>query len=153
LSPEEPHSSRIPGAARHLTGEPTLPLSRIIVGEQMRCARVPVSPQPIAQFQPHTRVTRNIADVSRVRAVLCHDPELPANASVAYGSVAWLSGLATDCFQERIPRQRDTNSKRKLNWRVEQVFLKRVNNPMFHFLVLAEPLAPSSQQTVAKVTS
>src|SRR6266576_1658107 len=50
FGPEEADGSRILGAPRHLTGEPALALVRIIVGEQMRCAGVPASTQPIRNF-------------------------------------------------------------------------------------------------------
>jgi hypothetical protein len=77
-----------------MTSEPALALARIIVGEQMRRTAVLANTQPVAQFQPHVWVARNIADVPYFHAVLCHDPELPANASVAYWSAAWLSDLS-----------------------------------------------------------
>ena len=100
----------------------------------MRRARVPAGAKPVAHFQPHVRVTGNIADVSGFHAVLCDDPELLANPSVAYWRAAWLARLATGGFEESIPGRRNANSKQKLNWRIEQTFLKQVNNPMFHFL-------------------
>src|SRR5439155_10240755 len=105
-------------------------------GEQMRSAGVPASAKSVAQLQPHARVTRNIEDVSCFHTVLGHDPKLAANAGVAYWSAAWLSGLATGGFQERISGRRQADSKQKLNRRIEQVFLKQVNNPTFHFPTL-----------------
>src|SRR5438093_13401343 len=100
----------------------------------MCSAGVPASDNPNAQFQPHARVTRNIADVSCFHAMLCNNPELAANASAAYRSAARLSGLAAGGFEERIPRRRQADGEQNLNWRIEQTFLKQVNNPMFHFL-------------------
>src|SRR5437899_10871251 len=99
----------------------------------MRSTLVPAGAKPVAHFQPHARVTANIADVPGFHAVLCDDPELLANASVAYWRAEWLARLATGGFEESIPRRRNANSKQKLNWRIEQIFLKYVNNQMSHY--------------------
>jgi hypothetical protein len=42
LRPEEAHRSLIPRAAWQMTCQPALALTRIVVGEQVRGARVPV---------------------------------------------------------------------------------------------------------------
>jgi len=105
----------------------------------MRRACVPAGAKPVAHFQPHARVTANIADVSGFHAVLCDDPELLANASVAYRRAARLARSATGGFKESIPGRRNANSKPKLNWRIEQIFLKQVNNPMFHYSCSRSP--------------
>jgi hypothetical protein len=104
----------------------------------MGCARMPASPEPIAQFQANPRVIHNIANVASSLAVLCHDPKLSPHESVSYGSTARLAGLAAGCFQERIPRRNQANGKQKLNRWVEQVFLKKVDNGVFHCVALTD---------------
>src|ERR1700730_6728729 len=79
--------------------------------QHMRRAGVPATAETFTQLQPHARMTHHIADVSCFHAVLGHDPELIAGASVANRSTARLAGLPTNSFQERIPRERDTHSK------------------------------------------
>ena len=101
-STEEADCGGIAGAARQLIREPSLAFAWIIVGKQVGCPGVPASPQPIAQFQAHMRITHNIANVPSFLAVLCHDPKLLAHKSVAHGGTAWLSGLAAGRFQEPI---------------------------------------------------
>src|SRR5438128_9146100 len=95
---------------------------------------VPASVKPFTQFQPHARMTHQVADVSCLHAVLRHDPELSANVSVADRSMPWLSRLATGRFQEHIARRHHTESEQQLNRRIEKIFLKQMNNSMFHFL-------------------
>src|ERR1700730_18475416 len=102
LSTEEADCGGIAGAARQLIREPPLAFAWIIIGKQVGCAAVPTSPQPIAQFQAHVRITHNIANVPSFLAVLCHDPKLPAHEPVAHGRTARLSGLAAGRFQEPI---------------------------------------------------
>jgi hypothetical protein len=75
---------------------------------------------------------RNIENVSGFHAMFCHDPELIAHAGFADRGTALLCSLATRGFQESVPRHRHANSKQKPDWRVKQVFLKQVNNPVFH---------------------
>src|ERR1700676_443927 len=116
-----------------MSSQPALPLTRIVVREQMRSARVPSSPKSLAQFQSYTRITFNVADVSRLRAMLCHQPELASDTSIPYRSAPWLPRLPPFCFEQRISGQRQTHRKRELDRRVQHVFLKRVNDPMLHF--------------------
>jgi len=59
-----------------------------------------MSAEPFAQLQSHSRVVRNNPDVSRLHAVLCHNPELIADACVAHWSAARLPRLATPGFEE-----------------------------------------------------
>ena len=136
LSTEEADCSGIAGAARQLIREPPLAFAWIIVEKQVGRAGVPASPQPMAQFQAHARTTGNIANVPSFLAVLCHDPKLPAHESVAHGGTARLSGLAAGRFQESISWRDEAERKQKLDGRVEQVFLKKVDDAMFHCLVL-----------------
>ena len=111
-----------------------LALTRIVVREQMCCTRVPVIPKPFTQFQTYMRIMLNVADLPRPHPMLCHQPKLICDTSSAHWRAAWLSGLPSFRFQQRISGQRQSNRKRDLDWRVEYVFLKRVNNPMFHYL-------------------
>jgi hypothetical protein len=83
LRPEETNSSSIPGAAGYLIRQPPLSFARIIVGQQMCRAGVPTSTKSVAQLQSHVRVMRDIKDVSGFHAMFGHDPELPADASIA----------------------------------------------------------------------
>jgi len=136
LSTEEADCSGIAGAARQLIREPPLAFAWVIVEKQVGGAGVPASPQPMAQFQAHARSTRNIANVPSFLAVLCHYPKLPAHESVAHGGTARLSGLAAGRFQESISWRDEAERKQKLDGRVEEVFLKEVNDAMFHCLVL-----------------
>jgi len=138
LSAEEADCGSITGAARQLIREPPLAFAWIIVGKQVGCAGVPASPQPIAQFQAYARISYNIANVPSFLAVLCHDPKLPAHESVAHGGTARLSGLAAGRFQESISWRDQADRKQKHDGRVEQVFLKKVDNAMFHCLVLVD---------------
>jgi len=84
---------------------------------------VPASFESVAQFQPDTRATGNIKNISRLHTMLRNQPELPANTSVPHWSAPWLSGLATDGFEKGVTRWRETRCKQQPNWRVEQVFL------------------------------
>jgi hypothetical protein len=136
LSTEEADCDGIAGAARQLIREPPLAFAWIIVGKQLGCAGVPASPQPIAQFQAHARITYHIAHISSFLAVLCHDPKLPPHESVAHWGTARLSGLTAGRFQESISWRDYTDRKQKLDGRVEQVFLKKVDDAMFHCPVL-----------------
>jgi hypothetical protein len=95
--------------------------------------RVPSSPKSLAQFQSYTRITFNVADVSRLHAMLCHKPELVSDASIPYWCASWLPRLPFSCFEQRISGQGQSNQKRELDRRVQHVFLKRVDNAMFHF--------------------
>ena len=66
--------------------QPVLTLMRIIVGEQMSSTRVPSSSKSVTQFKSYTRIMLNVADVSRLHAVLCHQPELVSDAPIPYRS-------------------------------------------------------------------
>src|SRR5450759_4584342 len=106
----------------------------------MGCTGMPPSAEPVSQLQSHVWVALNIEDVSRFHSMFSHNPELPAKASVADWSAARLSAVAPNRFEERIAGRSEAHSKHKLDWRVEQVFLQRVHNPMVHSRF---PLAPS----------
>jgi hypothetical protein len=75
----------------------------------------------MTQFQPHAWVRHNVADVSCLHAVLCHDPKLIADACVTNWGPT-LSGLATDRLKQRISGRRDADCKEKLNRRVSTYF-------------------------------
>lgn len=119
LGPEEAHGGGISGASRYLTGQPALALDGIIVGQQMCCAGTPPSAEPVSQLQSNAWVALDIEDISRLPSMLCHDPELPAKASVADWSVAQLSAGAANRFEERIAGRGEAHRKHKLNWRIE----------------------------------
>jgi hypothetical protein len=57
---------------------------------------------------------------------------LVADTSIAYWRAPWLPSLPSLRFEQRVSGQRQTNRKRELDWRVHKIFLKRVNEPMFH---------------------
>jgi hypothetical protein len=90
LRPEKPHRLCIPRAARQLIRQPALALTRVVVREQMRSARVPVIPQPLTQFQTYARITLNVADLSRLHPMLCYQPELVSDTSIAHWRAPWL---------------------------------------------------------------
>src|SRR5215468_2305567 len=79
------------------------------------------------------RITFNVADVSRLHAMLCDKPELVSNTSIAHRRPPWLARFPSFRFEQRISGQRYTNSKHELDRRVQKIFLKRVDNPMLHF--------------------
>jgi hypothetical protein len=133
LGSEEAHRTSIPGAARQLVRQPSLPLTWIIVREQVRSARVPADSQPVAQLQPYMRITFNVADVSRPHPMLCNKPELVSHTSLAHWRAPWFPSLSSFRFEQRISGQRQPHRKRQLDWRVQHVFLERVDNPMLHF--------------------
>jgi len=70
--------------------------------------------------------------------VFCDDPKLLAHESVAHGGTAPLSGLAAGRFQEPISWRDQADRKQKHDGRVEQVFLKKVDDAMFHCFVLMD---------------
>src|SRR5215467_10041788 len=82
------------------------------------------------------RIVQDIANVACLLPVLCHDPELRSHEPVAHWGTACLSTPTASCFQQRISRQAQANREQKLDWRVEQIFLKDADNPEFHCLVL-----------------
>src|SRR5438128_4675865 len=61
--------------------------------------------------------------------------------------------VATGGFEESIPGRRNANSKQKLNWRIEQIFLKQVNNPMFHYSCSRSPCSASPSSLVTAITA
>src|SRR5215470_7407922 len=79
------------------------------------------------------RITLHVADVSRLYPMLCYQPELVANTSIAHWRAPWLARLPAFGFEKCISRQRQTHRKRKLDRRVQHVLLKRVDNAVFHF--------------------
>ena len=132
LRSEEAHRPCVPGTARQLSCQPALALTRIVVREQMCSARLPVIRKPRAQFQTYMRITLNVANVSRFHPMLCHEPELTSDMSIAHWRAPWLPRLPSFGFEQRISGQRQTRRKRKFDRRVEQIFLKGVDNLMFH---------------------
>ena len=114
----------------------------------MGSARVPSSPKALAQFQSYTRIMFDVADVSRPRPMLCHKPELVSDAPIADWRLSWLPRFPPSRFEQGISGQQQTNHKRELDWRVQNIFLKRVYNPMFHFV-----LRPNLTITTARTSS
>jgi len=110
-----------------------LAFTRVVVRKQMRRARVPAIFYPLTQFQSYTRITFNVADVSRLHAMLCYKPELVFDASIPYWCATWLPGLPSFRFEQRISGQRQTYRKRELDRRVQKELLNRVYDSMFHF--------------------
>jgi hypothetical protein len=110
-----------------------LTVTRIIVGQQMGSARVPSYPKSLSQFQSYVWITLDVADVSRLHAVLCHKPELVSDAPIADWRAPWLPRFPPSRFEQRISGQGQSNRKRELDRRVQHVFLKRVDNAVFHF--------------------
>src|SRR5215469_7376315 len=81
------------------------------------------------------RIMLDVADISRFHPMLCHYPELISYMSITHWRPPWLSRLSSCRFEQRISRQRQTRYKRELNWRIQKIFLKSVDNPMFHFAI------------------
>jgi len=63
---------------------------------------------------------------------LCYYPELVSDAPISDWCASWLTRFPPRGFEQRISRQRQTYRKRELNGRIEQEFLKRVNQTMLH---------------------
>jgi len=82
-----------------LLGQPALALARIVIGQQMRLARVPTEAESIAKLDAYARILCDIANVAGFHSVLGDEPELLANAPVTNGSTAGLSSFATDGLQ------------------------------------------------------
>jgi hypothetical protein len=76
------------------------------------------------------RIMLDVADISSLHPVLCYEPELISDASIAHWRAPGLPRLPSFSFQQRISRQRQTQRKRQLDWWVKQELLKRVNNAM-----------------------
>lgn len=68
--------------------------------------------------------------------------------SVAHWRAPWLPGLPSSSFQQRISGQRKTQRKGELDWRVQNVLLKRVNDLMFHFVLSGVALVISGGRIV-----
>src|SRR5262249_46279630 len=81
------------------------------------------------------RILFDVADISRLHPMLCHYPELISDMSIANRRAPWLPGLPPFSFEQRISGQRTARRKRELNWRVQKIFLKGVDNPMLHFAI------------------
>src|SRR5215470_7673227 len=79
------------------------------------------------------RIMLNVAGVSRLHPMLCHQPELAPDTSIAHWRAAWFPRFPSSRFKQRISAQWQTNRQRELNWRVQHVFLECVDNPMLHF--------------------
>src|SRR5580700_10683870 len=79
------------------------------------------------------RITLNVTHVSSLHAVLCYQPELIPDTSIAHRRPPWLARLPSFRFEQRVSGQGHTNRKRELDRRVQHVFLKRVDNAVFHF--------------------
>src|SRR5690349_14140075 len=120
--------------------QPALTLTRIIVGEQMGGARVPANLKSLSQLQTYMRITFNIADVSRLHAMLCYQPEHVSDSPIAHRCPPWLSRLPSFRFEQRISGQRETYRKRELDRRVQQKLLNRVYDSMFHFVRLPDAI-------------
>jgi hypothetical protein len=106
LRPKKPHSTRISSTAWQLLRQPALASTRIIVRKQMSSARMPSGSESLAQFEPHLRVTLDVADIPRFHPVFCHYPELTPDTSVADWRAAWFSRLSSSRFQQRVSGQR-----------------------------------------------
>ncbi len=65
--------------------------------------------------------------------MLRYEPELVSDMSITHWRAAGLSRLPSFRFQQRVSRQRETHRKRELDWRVEKILLKCVNDLMLHF--------------------
>jgi hypothetical protein len=78
--------------------------------------------------------------------MLCHQPEPVSDTSIAHWRASWLPRLPSFRFEQRISGQRQTHRKGELDWRVEEIFLERVNDLMFHF-VFRPNLAIMSMRT------
>src|ERR1700687_2341972 len=81
------------------------------------------------------RIMFNVADISRLHAMLRHQPELVSDTSIAHWRAPWLPCLPSFRFEQRISGQRQTHRKRELDRRVQQELLKRVYDSMFHFVI------------------
>ena len=100
------------------------------------------------------RIMLNVTDVSRFHPMLSYEPELISETSIAHWRAPWLPRLPSLRFEQRISGERQTHRKREFDWRVENIFLERVNDTMLHFsraprrAILA--LAASERRIVAR---
>ena len=129
-----------------LLRQPALALAGMVIGQQIGCAGVPAGVQPVAELDSHARILCDVANVPGFGSVLGDDPELIPDASVTHGSAAGLSGLAADGFQERVSRRGNPQNKKELVGRIQNKFLKQMNNAVFHFFFL-----PRKPETSAMV--
>jgi hypothetical protein len=60
-------------------------------------------------------------------------PELVSDAPIADWRAPWLPRFPPSRFEQRISGQGQSNRERELDRRVQHVFLKRVDNAVFHF--------------------
>jgi hypothetical protein len=68
--------------------------------------------------------------------MLGDDPELAAHQPDAHGDAARLAAFAADGFEERASRRGNADRKHEFDGRVEQVFLKDVDDAALHRLWL-----------------
>src|SRR5882724_458710 len=102
----------------------------------MRRAAVPACAKSMAHLHPDARIRLNIPHISGIPAMFRHNPELPAYASVAHGSAPELACLATDSFEQRVPWPPKADGEKKLNRRIEEIFLQQMNKAIFHLLLV-----------------
>jgi hypothetical protein len=91
-----------------------LALAGIVVGKQMRGALVPAIPQPLTHLKTYMRITLNVADVSRLDPMLCHQPKLVSDTSIAHWRASWLPRPPSFRFEQRISGQRQTTASASL---------------------------------------
>src|SRR3989442_1830661 len=99
-------------------------------------AVVPARDNSMAQFQAHTWIAPNIANVSCFHSVLCYDPELRTDAPVAHRRTPRLAALTTHSFQKPISWWRNAHCEQKFDRQLEEIFLYQMTNPMFLLPVL-----------------
>jgi hypothetical protein len=81
------------------------------------------------------RITPNVADVSRLPPMLCDQLKLSPDTSITHWRAPWLPRLPSFRFEQRVSGQGQTQRKRELDRRVQEVLLKRVNDPMLHCVI------------------
>lgn len=151
LCPEQAHRPRIRGTAWQLTRQPALALTRVIVTEQMSSARVPAIPYSLTQLETHVRIMPNVANISRLAPVLCYQPELVSKTSIPHWRAPWPPRLPSCRFKQGISGQWQTNRQGQLDWRVQKIFLKRVNDLMLHFVIGSQLALKSSHSFAIRV--
>jgi hypothetical protein len=83
--------------------------------------------------------------------MLCYQSELVSDSSIAHWRAPWFPCLPSFRFQQRISGQRQTHHKRELDWRVQKIFLERVDSPVFHFVSSGVALVVADQRIVQVV--
>src|SRR5215469_16868043 len=78
-------------------------------------------------------ITLDVTHVSSLHTMLSHQPELVCDTSIADRRLPWLARLPSFCFEQGISGQGQPNHERELDRRVQNVFLKCVDNAVFHF--------------------